>query len=118
MQKHIVIVEDDDSISLLLTTLLEENGYRVTAFPAVTSIEDLIALNPDCFILDEQLPFVSGHILCIVLKSKPQTKNTPVILISASDRLDTVASISEADASIKKPFDIGKLLQVVADLIR
>ena len=117
MQKHIVIIEDDADISLVMATVLEDGGYMVTCFSEVQSIETLIELRPDCFILDEQLPHVSGHILCMVLKSKPATKNIPVILTSASNQLDGFADLSEADASLKKPFDIYELLKLVASVI-
>ena len=117
MQKHVVIIEDDIDILSLMTIILEEDSYKVTGFPALTSIDELILLHPDCYIFDEQLPHVSGHILCMVLKSKPSTKNIPVILISASNQLAGFANLSEADASLQKPFDIDDLLRLVAATI-
>jgi DNA-binding response OmpR family regulator len=118
MPKHIVVIEDNPDILSLITDLLEDEGYSVTPFPALTSIEALIELNPDCFILDEQLPHVSGHILCMLLKSKPPTKNVPVILISASNHLESFADLSEADAWLKKPFEINDLVNLVAGVIK
>lgn len=117
MMKHIVVIEDTEEILELITHLLETKGYRVTGLPALSSFEELVELNADCFILDEWLPGISGHIICIMLKSKPQTKTIPVILISASDALERLASLSEPDASIKKPFDIDYFVQVVNSVL-
>lgn len=118
MPKHVAVIEDDPDIQFVITSLLEEEGYRVTAFPSLRSIEELIDLNPDCFILDEQLPHVSGHIICMLLKSKAPTKNTPVILISASPRLEGFAGLSQADAWLQKPFSINDLANLVAGFIK
>lgn len=118
MPKHIVVIEDNPNILSIITDLLEDEGYRVTPFPALASIEALIELKPDCFILDEQLPHVSGHIICMLLKSKTPTKDIPVILISASNRLESFADLSQADAWLKKPFDINALAKLVAGVIK
>ena len=115
MKKHIVIIEDDRDILSILTYLLEDDGYQVTGLTALCTLEELIELNADCFILDEQLPFVSGHIICIMLKSKPQTKNVPVILASAVKDLQAMAIRCKADAFFEKPFsDISELTRIVA----
>jgi len=118
MPKHIVVIEDNYDILTIITALLEDEGYRVTAFPALTSIEELTELKPDCFIFDEQLPYVSGHIICMLLKSKAPTKGIPVILISASNRLEGYAGLSEADAWLQKPFNIKDLASLVASVVK
>lgn len=103
-EQHIVIIEDDDVLRDVMTHVLTSEGYRVTAFRAITSLEDLLSANADCFVLDEQLPYVSGHIICIMLKSKPETQHVPVVLISASPELQGHADLSQADAFLDKPF--------------
>ena len=119
MPKHIVIIEDDPEILYIITQILEEHEYRVTGFNALSSsIEELGALKADCFIFDEQLPYVSGHIICIMIKSHPLTMSIPVILISASDKLEGFVSIGDADASLKKPFNIDDLVTLVGSMFR
>ncbi len=103
--KHIVIIEDDIDLLSLLATLLEADGYKVTKLTHLESVEDLLNLNADAFIIDEVLPVVNGHIICIILKSKPQTRQVPVLLISGDDKLKQVAALCEADAYLHKPFD-------------
>ena len=82
MNPHIIVIEDNQALLATVTDVLEDSGYRVTPLTAIRSLEELAELRADCFILDEQLPVVSGHIICIMLKSRPETKDIPVILIS------------------------------------
>jgi DNA-binding response OmpR family regulator len=112
-KKHIVIIEDDITLLQLLEKLLQSEGYRVTCLEALATIEQLIALKADCFILDEHLPNVTGHIICILVKSKPETKTVPVILMSGYKELEYFADISCADAYIKKPFGREQLLPII-----
>lgn len=71
-------------------------------------------LRPIALSLDEQLPVISGHIICILLKSRPATKNTPVILISGHEELESIATLCEAEGFLKKPFsDIHHLTELV-----
>jgi len=100
--EHIVIIEDDVYFLKVITYLLEEAGYKVTGFTELTTVEELTALKADCFIIDEQLPNVNGHIICIMLKSREQTKYIPVILASAYEGLEGFAGMCKADAFIKK----------------
>ena len=97
----------------LVGKLLQSEGYRVTRLERLSSMEELIELGADCFIIDEQLPNVSGHIICIFLKSKPQTKAVPVILMSAFKELEYFADLSGANAYLKKPFEKQDLLHVL-----
>jgi DNA-binding NtrC family response regulator len=104
MEKHIVVIDDDRDLLSVMEMLLTEAGYRVTCINRITTIEELISLSPDCFIVDEQMPVVNGHILCIILNSKPATKHIPVILVSAHDDIESYASLCNAAAFMRKPF--------------
>jgi DNA-binding response OmpR family regulator len=117
MKKHIVVIEDDVDLLSAVALVLESAGYQVTGFPALTSFEALTELHADCFIFDEQLPYVSGHIICIMVKSNAIIKDVPVILISASGKLNDMALIGEADAFLRKPFDNDALVKIVEALL-
>ena len=114
--KHIVVIEDNIEFLTVLTVLLEQQEFRVTALAQVSTIEELISLQADYFIIDEMLPVINGHILCIILKSKPQTREIPVILISASEQLEGVASLCEAEHFLTKPFDHQILLDILGEV--
>jgi len=117
IQKHIVIIEDDVSLSELLRKVLQSEGYRVTCFGTFSTIEELVETKADCVLLDEHLPNITGHIICILLKSKPQTKAVPVILMSADAELQYFAELSSADAYLQKPFDKQTLVYVLNSVL-
>ncbi len=118
MPKHILLIEDDTQILETTTLLLEHLEYQVTGFKAFTNLEEMVDLQPDCFLLDENLPGISGHIICILLKSKPVTNTIPVVLISANPALKQIAALGEADAYIPKPFGIQDLADVLNKVIK
>jgi CheY-like chemotaxis protein len=112
--QHIVIIDDDLVIAGIIKNLLEEQGYRATTLRALSTIDDLTRLDADCFIIDENLPFVNGHIICLMLKSRPGTRHIPIILVSASDALEGYADQCKAEAYYKKPYvNIHDLIALV-----
>ncbi|MDN3584223.1 response regulator [Mucilaginibacter flavus] len=119
MTRHVVLIEDDTDLRESITLLLEANGFRVTALKSIITPEHLIGLKPDCFLLDEQLPYLSGHIICILLKSKPETKDIPVIMMSAHEEIENYASLGTAEAFISKPFDnIAQLTALIEKVLQ
>jgi DNA-binding response OmpR family regulator len=119
MKKHIVIIEDDTYMLEAMGGLLENEGYQTTKLIQLTTLEELMALEADCFIIDEKLPYVNGHIICIMLKSKAATKNVPVILTSAYSQLENFAGLCKADSYLKKPFlNAQELLGLVENTIK
>lgn len=106
MKKHVVIIEDDEDMLDVLTETVSKAGYRATGLRQMNSVEELLALGADCFIIDEKLPVVNGHIICIILRSKPENRDVPVLLISGDDKLEHVASLCEANGYLSKPFDV------------
>jgi CheY-like chemotaxis protein len=114
---HIILIDDDEELRLSTALVLEEAGYQVSSFNMLTTIEELSELGADLFIIDERLPGVSGHIICIMLHSAPATKRIPQLLISASPLLGKFAELGEVDARLQKPFDIDELLKTVAGCI-
>jgi CheY-like chemotaxis protein len=116
MSKHIILVENDSDFRWVLTLMLEELGHTVTPFDHVDNIEALISLPADLYIVDEQLPGINGHILSIILKSKPATKNVPIVLISGSEKLESMALLGDADYFLAKPFTQEQLKLVLTSL--
>ena len=117
MQQHIILIEDDQDISEITCLILESAGYRTTRFGAFTSLEELTALHADCFLLDENLPGMSGHIISILLKSRASTKNIPVIIFSAGTGLQRAVDLGEAQAGIAKPFELDHFLLTVSQVL-
>jgi CheY-like chemotaxis protein len=111
--KKIIFADDDPTIQDVISLILEDN-YDVTVF---SSGEPLLGTNyelPDLFLLDKQLSGVDGLDVCRHLKSQESTKHIPVIMISASPNIESLARSAGADNAIAKPFPIRELRQIIA----
>jgi DNA-binding response OmpR family regulator len=115
MGERIVVVEDDKDIQYLLKDTLSKAGYDVEVVSdGDTLINNNIRPTADLFLLDVNLPGINGLELCRFLKSNNQTKNTPVIMLSAFPGLTTVASKYYADDSLEKPFNFTNLIGLIS----
>lgn len=114
----ILIIEDDTDINNLISEALTKAGYSCTqAFSGTEAMIYLSDQSFDVIILDLMLPSRSGN--SIMEEIKPRIE-TPVIIVSAKDALDTKVNLllSGADDYITKPFEIDELLARVAVQIR
>jgi DNA-binding response OmpR family regulator len=118
MRKHIVVIADDQSSLETVTDSFEEAGFVVSALRSFPSIRELAILRPDCFIINEWLPEICGHAICLMLKAQARTKNTPVILISDAGENQPLENRCEADLILKKPYQLFNLVQIVSLLIK
>lgn len=116
MTKHILIIDDDDSILSALEFLLTKEGYAVTASSYGKDALQLIQCDkplPDLLILDIMLPGYDGREIAKSLKTNSKTKNLPIIMISAHVSSETSVKECGANIFIPKPFDISKLLDSI-----
>lgn len=115
MNKHILIVDDNELIVEVMSYILINSGYDVTSLPnGEHVIEEVLASQPDLLIMDAKMPGLDGRDICRFLKRNQLTKNTPVILCSAEDNLDMSLSQDGAPNDIlHKPFDINALIDKV-----
>lgn len=114
MPKHIVIIEHDQDTLQNMRRLLESEDYIVTGYTQFPLMPELVFMHADCFIIEEWLPQVSGHAICLMLKAKIQTKLIPVILVSATNLFEPIDNLCEADAIVEKPFNGKELVRVVS----
>lgn len=110
-KKKVYIADDDPDILEVLTIILEDRGYDVTTSPDGKSLNKLNDV-PDLVLLDVRMSGSDGSEICRVLKSKDETKNIPVILISANRNLTEIAKDCGADDFISKPFDIKEIVSI------
>jgi len=113
MTKKVVVIEDDRDILDLIRYILADEGYEVTGYRHLESIEKIIAENPSVILLDNKLQDGYGNALCTLLKSDEKAKNVPVILVSASGGLAQLAVKCHADAFLQKPFNLVDLVALV-----
>jgi len=109
----ILIVDDTPANLNVLSAILGKRGYRVR--PAINGALALKAAQkaaPDLILLDVQMPGLDGYEVCRQLKGDPQTRDIPVIFISAlDDVLDKVEAFQVGGVDyITKPFQIEEVL--------
>src|SRR6266567_1637807 len=112
MKANILIVEDEEALALLLRYNLEAEGYEVETVARGDEADLLLKEHsPDLVILDWMLPGLSGIELCRRLRARPETKQLPIIMLTArgeeSERVRRLAT--GADDYIVKPFSVPEL---------
>src|SRR5436190_136616 len=116
-----ILVVDDDAANreLLQESLVAEGLEVVTAPDGRSSLEEFARLKPDLVLLDVNMPFLDGFEVCRRLKSNPETRLTPVVLVTGlTGREDRVRGIkSGADGFLSKPVDQSELLAHVRSLL-
>lgn len=121
MGKWIYYVEDDTSIRELVLYALKTAEFQVMGFENAASFyKRMKEQQPDLILLDIMLPDEDGVSILKKLKSRPDTENIPVIMMTAkSSEYDKVLSLdSGADDYITKPFGVMELISRVKAVIR
>lgn len=117
----VLLVEDEPAQREVLAYNLEAEGFRVTR--AETGDEALMLVAeeaPDIVVLDWMLPGVSGIEICRQLKTKPDTRSIPIIMLSArSEEVDRVRGLETgADDYVVKPYSVVELMARVRAQLR
>lgn len=118
---HILIVEDEEPIALLLRYNLEAEGYKVTHASRGDDGEIVLREDiPDLVLLDWMLPGLSGIELCRRIRARPETQTLPIILLTArGEETERVRGLATgADDYVVKPFSVPELLARVRALLR
>ena len=116
----ILVVDDEIYIVHILDFSLGMEGYEVlTALDGEQALEKANAEHPDLIVLDIMMPKLDGYETCKMLKSNDETKNIPVILLSAKGRnVDQKVGFEVgADDYITKPFSPRKLVERINTLL-
>jgi CheY-like chemotaxis protein len=111
--KSIVIVDNEDDLRSTIKTILTRRGYTVYDDATGDIIERPEIEQSDLILLDINLDTKDGRDLCLKLKQRPETKQIPLILISALSELPKTYHICGADDYLKKPFSSVDLIQKV-----
>lgn len=121
MSKRVFIIDDEPDMVKIGTDLLEADGYLVTSSGnPVDALKKIRTTPPDLILLDIRLPEKDGFQVCKELKSDPQTRNIPIIMISVkSDETDVVVGLEMgADDYLSKPLRKRELLARVKTVLR
>src|SRR5450432_1450628 len=121
MSARILIVEDEEPLTMLLRYNLEAAGYEVETVARGDEADlRFKERTPDLVILDWMLPGLSGIEICRRLRARPDTKALPIIMLTArGEESERVRGLSTgADDYIVKPFSVPELLARVRGLLR
>ncbi len=116
MKKRILVVDDNKMNLLMLTDILEEEGYEVFTLLDSQKVEETaILVKPDAILLDIVMPKKDGFEICSSLKKMEETNKIPVIMVTAMTEAKLLRKAFDLGAFdyIKKPFD---QIEVVARL--
>ena len=121
VKPSILIVEDEQSQREILCYNLKADGYEVLS--AENGEEALLVVDeasPDIILLDWMMPLVSGIEVCRRLKLKRETREIPIIMLSArSEEVDKVRGLETgADDYMIKPYSVIELLARVRGHLR
>ena len=114
MAKRILIVDDDSAILEVTKIILQEEGYEVDSIADAGVIKTTLKKEvPDLIILDYWLPGFNTEAIINDLKTRKETKRTPILMISAYQISEADVLKIGADGFIQKPFDINDLVRKV-----
>ena len=119
--KRVLLCDDDKDVLDSLQELLTELGWEAICLEsAVNIISKIEAVNPTVIIMDNWLPVEGGVSAIKKIKEHPEFNKIPVILISGSDHISSLASYAGADMFLQKPIlkeNLSKSLEEATEMI-
>ncbi len=116
VKKKILVIDDDANVRRYLTSLFKDSGYDVhVAGNTTEGFDKAKKINPDLITLDIEMPGEWGPRFYQKLTTDQTLKNIPVVVISGLEGHQ--AAVTNAAASISKPFDPGHLIRTVQEIL-
>ncbi len=114
--KIVLIVDDEPALRSVIRAVLSDEGYEVLEAPhGMAMLELLSRQRPDLVLLDVMMPGGDGREAYRELRARPDLVDIPVVMMSAAVRPNGLdPSIT---GYLRKPFDLGHLLNLVSNLI-
>jgi two-component system, OmpR family, alkaline phosphatase synthesis response regulator PhoP len=120
-KKRILLIEDEEDIASLIKLQAELSGYKLhVEVDGLNGYRAIEREKPDLVILDIMLPGQNGLDICRKMKSSPELKNIPVIILSAKgEELDVILGLElGADDYVAKPFSPKVLFSRIKAVLR
>jgi two-component system alkaline phosphatase synthesis response regulator PhoP len=118
---RILIIQDSPSVNAMLKFRLESGGFSVeTVETGEEGIEKARASQYQLILLDYNLPGINGSQVCRILRKEDNTRNTPIVFMSAKDedKLCRIAKEAGADGYIGLPFDGKKFIENIKGFLK
>ncbi|MEE4238953.1 MAG: response regulator, partial [Anderseniella sp.] len=121
MPATVLIVEDEEPIQELLAYNFKAEGFNVRTLDGTEDVVREISNDtPDLILLDWMLPSMSGIEICRSLRARPDTRDVPIIMLTArGEETERVRGLATgADDYVVKPFSVPELIARVKSLLR
>jgi DNA-binding response OmpR family regulator len=110
----ILVVEDDPQVARLISLVLQRNGYESSVVAdGESALAQAREKSPQMIFADLTIKGLSGEALCSTLKSSPETKGIPYIVVSGDRDIAEKARVCGADDYMGKPFEFDDLIRLV-----
>lgn len=119
-KKKILIVEDDERVALALQVRLKAEGYQVVTAPdSIYGVSKARQESPDLVLLDVMMPGAGGVWVAERLQEIEETRDLPVVFLTASRRRDLRSRARDlgAKAYFEKPYDSRQLVATIGELV-
>ncbi len=117
----VLLVEDEESLRLVLRDLLERDGFTVVeAADGIAALDEIDRSAPDAIVLDLNLPRLDGYGVLARLRSRPGTQEIPIVVLTAKADEENEVRVFEsgADDFLTKPFRPRALTARLRALLR
>jgi len=116
----ILLADDEDDIKVVVRMFLEANGYEVlTAYDGLDAVEKIKESKPDLVLMDIMMPVLDGIEVTRQVKAQEETKNIPIVMLTAAAQSGMVERAIQAGAAdyIAKPFEPERVQEVIEKLL-
>ncbi len=119
--KKVLIVDDERPVADLINQALAQEGYETAEVTqALRFYDTVLEQRPDLILLDLMMPYLEGEDELKLLSMNPDTKNTPVIVVTAKPNARSLLPQLKpfgVVSIVQKPFNLDQLLAAVRDAI-
>jgi two-component system alkaline phosphatase synthesis response regulator PhoP len=118
---RILIIQDSPSVNAMLKFRLESGGFSVeTVETGEEGVEKAKASQYQLILLDYNLPGMNGSQVCQVLRKQDNTKNTPIVFMSAKDedKLRQITKEAGANGYVGLPFEGKKFIEKITGFLK
>jgi CheY-like chemotaxis protein len=119
--EKVLVVDDEPGMVMILSKFLKHNGYDViTASDGLECIAKAESELPDLILLDNVMPNMDGQTALAKLRASKETKDIPVIMVTALSDEKNIASAQKGGAVeyVVKPFDYTVLLEKIKEALK
>ena len=119
MNRKILLIDDDESISEVIQIFLEEQGYKVKSYvDGLDIVGKINKAKPGIILLDYLLPGKNGVEIAREIRKKLSARKLPLIMIAANTIYKEESQTVGIDAFLEKPFDLYELLKIVKHYLK